>query len=205
MHETTLKTDMTCFVIRRGDDASPMLFPIAAYYDGCPMAPWKEGDASHLAMWSAPLTTYVFQPVFVAPRETGVYYRLPDAVRYVTGGADCLIPLRIEIEHSPYADFNVDELGRAAVGEGDGDGRAYSTELRYGCHTVCGLFGLEAAKKWAALPRVAWSLLGNSAFERRYGLDPSWATTLIRPGRMSLSIASMPLLQHHVRVFRETV
>lgn len=205
MHKTTLTTDMTCFDIRRGDAATSVLFPIAAYYDGCPMAPWKEGDASRLAMWSAALTTYILQPAFIAPRELGVYYRLPDAVRYATGGAHCLIPLRVEIEHSPYVEFDVDELGRAAAGEGDGDGRVYSTELRYGCHTVCGLFSLETAKKWAALPREAWSLLNASTFERRYGLDPSWATALIRPGYASLSTTPTPLLKRSVGVFRETV
>lgn len=205
MHKTTLNTDLTCFDIRRGGAPVPTLFPIAAYYDGCPMAPWKEGDASQLAPWSASLTTYILQPAFIAPRETGVYYRLPDAIRSATGGADCLIPLRIEIEHSPYVEFDVDELGRAVAGEGDGDGRVYSTELRYGCHTVCGLFGLDAAKKWAALPREAWSLLGNSNFERHYGLDPSWATAFIRPGYASLSITPVPLLKRTVGVYRETV
>lgn len=205
MHKTKLATDMTCFDIRRGGATASTFFPIAAYYDGCPMAPWKEGDASHLAMWSAALTTNILQPAVIAPRETGVYYRLPDAVRDATGGADCLIPLRVEIEHSPYVAFDVDELGRAAAGEGDEDGRVYSTELRYGCHTVCGLFGLESAKKWAALPREAWSLLGNSAFERRYGLDQSWATTLIRPGYASISTTPIPLLKRTVVVSRETV
>ena len=205
MHKTTLKTNMTCFVVSRGDASVPVLFPIAAYYDGCPMAAWKEGDAPQLALWSATLTTYIFQPAFIAPRETGVYYRLPDVVRDATGGADCLIPLRVEIEHSPYVEFDVDELGRAAAGEGDGDERVYSTELRYGCHTVCGLFGLKAAKKWAALPREAWSLLNDGAFERRYGLDPSWATALIRPGYASLSTTPVPLLTRTVEVYRETV
>lgn len=196
---------MTCFDIRRGDAAASVLFPIAVYYDGCPMAPRKEDDASQLALWSATLTTYILQPAYIAPRETGVYYRLPDAVRDATGGADCLIPLRVEIEHVPYVEFDVDELGRAAAGEGDGDGRVYSTELRCGCHTVCGLFSLEAAKKWAALPREAWSLLDNGAFERRYGLDPSWAITLIRPGYASISVTPAPLLKRTVEVFRETV
>ncbi len=205
MHKTTLNTDMTCLNICREDAAVSTLFPIAVYYDGCPMAPYREGDAPQLAVWSATLTTYILQPALITPRETGAYYRLPDAIRGATGGADCLIPLRVEIEHSPYVEFSVDELGRAAAGEGDGEERVYSTELRYGCHTVCGLFGLEAAKKWAALPREAWSFLGNSAFERRYGLNPSWATALIRPGYASLSTTPVPLLKRTVGVFRETV
>lgn len=196
---------MTCFDICRGGAAISTFFPIATYYDGCPMAPRKECDASHLAMWSAPLLTYILQPAFIAPREPGVYYRLPDAVNDATGGAHCLIPLRVEIEHSPYVEFDVDELGRATAGEGDGDDRVYSTELRYGCHTVCGLFSLKTAKKWAALPREAWSLLDDSTFERRYGLDPSWATALIRPGYASISTTPVPLLKRAVGVFRETV
>ena len=205
MHKTILKTDLTCFDIRREGSAVSTLFPIASYYDGCPMAPWKEGDTPQFAMWSKTLTTYIFPPTLIEPRETGVYYRLPDAARDAAGGADCLIPLRVKIEHAPRVKFDVDELGRAAVGEGDGDERVHGTELRYGCHTVCGLFGLEAAKKWAALPSYVWRHLGIFSFERHYGLDTSWVTTLLRPGYVSLSVTATPLLSRPVEVYRETV
>lgn len=203
MSKATLKTDLACLTVQRGDAST---FIDAAYWDGCPLAPWHPGDASHFCPSPAPLSTYILLPAAITPAEPGVYYRLPHVVCDAVGAAGplALLPLNVAIEHAPYSAFDADALGRAYTSGGpSADKRVHTTELRYGSHTVCALFRLETAATWAALPYGAWRMIHTLGFQRHYGLDPSWADHF-RPGAVRLSYDE-PLLSRPVEVYRETV
>ena len=206
MHKTVLKTDLASLTVQRGGDGPADTLIVATYWDGCPLAPWRPDDASHFCPSSAPLSTYILLPSVIKPAEPGVYYRLPRVICDVVGAAGplALIPLNVAIEHAPYSAFNVDALGRAYASDGSStDERVYTTELRYGSHTVCALFRLETAAAWAALSREEWREIHTLGFHRRHSLDPSWADPF-RPGAVRISYGE-PLLNKAVEVSRETV
>lgn len=206
MNKTILKTDLASLTVRRGDAGPAETFIDAVYWDGCPLTPWRPGDASHFCPSPAPLSTYILQPPIIKPTEPGVYYRLPQVVCDAVGAAGplALIPLNVEIEHVPYSAFDVDAAGRAYASDGAiADECVYTTELRYGSHTVCALFRLETAATWAALTREEWRFLHLLGFQRRHNLDLSWADPFC-PGAVCIS-HDEPLLNRAIEVYRETV
>lgn len=205
MNKTILKTDLAGLTVRRGETGPAETFVDAAYWDGCPLAPWRPGSASHFCPSPAPLSTYILLPPVIAPAEPGVYYRLPQVVCDAVGAAGplALIPLNVAIEHAPYSSFDVDDTGRAYASDGTAaDERIHTTELRYGSHTVCVLFRLETAAAWAALPREDWRMLHSPGFQRRYSLDRSWTESFC-PGAVRIS-HNEPILNRAVEVYRET-
>nr|DAK11226.1 MAG TPA: hypothetical protein [Caudoviricetes sp.] len=201
--ETTLKTDLSAFTVSRGPGDDPTSFVIASYWAGCPVS--CDRTVCCLPPFSAPLTTHLLSVPSVRPWEPGVHYRLPPGACAAMGldGPLSLIPLRVEIEHVPYTAVRVDEHNRMVQLGGEGDESVYSTVLAYGSHTLCGLFPTETAEKWAALPRLDWSLSFVGALKRRYGVDASWLRSL-SPGPATVSY-DMPLLERAVDVRRETV
>lgn len=206
MPNTVLKTDLASLAVQRGGNGPTATFIVATYWDGCPLAPWRPGDAGHLCPSSAPLSTYILQPPVIKPVELGVYYRLPQVVCDAVGAAGplALIPLNVAIEHAPYSAFDVDATGRAYASVGpSADERVYTTEIRYGSHTVCALFRLETAAAWAALPSEEWYKLNALVLHRHHGPDPSWADSFGQ-GAVRISYGE-PLLNRAVEVSRETV
>lgn len=206
MHKTVLKTDLSGLTVQRGDAGPADTFTCAVYWDGCPLAPWHPDGAGHFCPSPAPLSTYILLPPVITPAEPGVYYRLPQVVCDAVGvaGPLALIPLNVGIEHAPYSAFDVDAYGRAYASDGaSADEIVYTTELRYGSHTVCALFRLETAAAWAALTPEEWREIHTPGFQRRHGLDSSWADPLC-PGAARLSYCE-PLLNRAVEVHRETV
>lgn len=186
MHKTVLKTDLSSFRISRGTSDVAVHFVDAAYWSGCPL-PYKR--SGQLTLGRRALSTYVLSPPVIRPWEPGVYYRLPQVAWEAVGSHEplSLIPLDIEIEHSP-----ID----------DADERVYTSHLSYGAHTMCGLFPTDTAGKWAALPPEEWRSLHLIGFGRTHGLSLRWMDILC-PGAVRIS-HDEPLLQSAVEVSRET-
>ena len=205
MPDTVLKTNLAGLTVQRGGAGPTETFIDAAYWDGCPLPPWRPDGASHFCPSPAPLSTYILLPPVITPAEPGVYYRLPQVACDAVGAAGplALIPLNVTIEHTPYSAFDVDAFGRAYASDGPStDERVYATELHYGSHTVCALFRLETAAAWAALPRSEWRELHALGFQRRHSLDPSWADSFC-PGAVRIA-HDEPILKRAVEVYRET-
>lgn len=204
MTETTLKTDLSSLEVVRsplpGDTAQPSHYLQASYWSGCPLP--RGSETLHLG--SRTLLTHSLSAPTVKPTEPGVYYRLPLVACEALGVDEplSLIPFLIEIEHSPYTGFTVDEEGRATPTGGAADNSVHTTALWGGSHVLCGLFRTETAAKWAALPPEVWRTPRGLALERAYGLDTSWLDAL-NPGAVRLTYCE-PLLSRPVEVYRET-
>lgn len=157
-----------------------------------------------LCLSSRTLLTHILSAPAVKPAEPGVYYRLPLAACEALGVDEplSLIPFLVEIEHSPYTGFAVDEEGRAAPVGGTADNRVRTTALWGGFSVLCGLFRTDTAPKWASLPPEAWRMPRGLAAERLYGLDASWLDAL-NAGCVRLTYRE-PLLSRPVEVSRET-
>ena len=198
-----LRTDLSSFDVRRGENGSPTHFVLAAYWDRCPL-PYGRDGGDCIFLGSQPLETYILSVPSIRPWGTGVHYRLPLAACEALGvdGPMSLIPFRVEIEHTPFTGFHVDEHGRGTTTDGEADERVYSTGLWYGAHTLCGLFPAETAAKWAAVPADAWRAMPLDALCRSRSLDASWLDPL-RPGAVRISYGE-PLLARPVEVYRET-
>ena len=199
-----LETDLRSIQItsKTGETAS---YVYACYPRGVPIPKWAPHLPYDITHYSSTLPTFV-NDVRVKRLEPGVSYRLPDAACRSLGARESLslIPLYVEIDHTPYVDFVEDEHGRAyvpnlAVGV---DGEAvHLSRLCYGSWAVCGLLRTEQAREWAGLSDVEWRVrsLFNAAHK---GLDPSWQP-LRTNGSVSLSFKP-PLLTRRVEVSRET-
>ena len=204
MTETILKTDLSSLEVVRsflpGETAHSTHYLQASYWDGCPLPRGSET----LCEGSFTLLTHILSAPLVEPAEPGVYYRLPLAACEALGVDTplSLIPFLIEIEHSPYTGFAVDEEGRAAPRAGRPDNSVHTTALWSGSHTLCGLFPTETAVRWASLPPEAWLAPRGLVFERSYGLDASWLHAL-DTGAVRLSRCEPPLTRPF-EVFRET-
>lgn len=186
MTDVLLTTSLSALRVARGASDDAVHYIEATYWHGCPL-PYERSD--HSVLNRCDLSTYIFSPPVVRPWEPGVYYRLPQAAWEAVGSHEplSLIPLDIEIEHSPFD---------------DADDRVYTSHLSYGAHTVCGLFPTETAAKWAALPPSTWRVPLRSVFERSTGLSIGWLDALA-PGAARLSYSD-PLLARSVEVSRET-
>lgn len=200
-----LETDLRSIQIasKTGETAS---YVYASYTRGFPIPKWKPRSHYDLAPYSLSLPTFVTD-VRVKRIEPGVFYRLPDTACKMLGADESLslIPLYVEIDHTPCVDLIEDEHGRAYVPDsatGVDGGKACLSRLCYGSWTVCGLLRVEQAREWAGLSDVGWSV--HSLFnEVRDGLDPSW-----QPLRTNGSVVvsfKPPLLRRAVEVSRETV
>ena len=205
MTDVTLKTDLSSLEVIRGplpgDTAQPSHYLQAAYWSGCPLPRSTET----LCLGPRTLLTHILSAPVIKPAEPGVYYRLPLVACEALGIDEplSLIPFLIEIEHSPYTGFVVEEEGRAAPISGGPDNSVHTTALWSGSYTLCGLFRTETAAKWAALPPEAWWMPRGLVLEREYGLDISWLCAL-NAGAVRLSHCE-PLLTRPVEVSRETV
>lgn len=177
----------------------------ASYIHGCPIPKWTPRCPHDLAYYSLTLPTFV-NDVRVKRLEPGVFYRLPDAACRALNADESLslIPLYVEIVHTPYVDFIEDEHGRAYVPNlavGVDRETAHLSRLCYGSWVVCGLLRVEQARAWAGLSDAEWSV--HSLFnEAHKGLDPSWQP-LRTNGSVALSFKP-PLLYRPVEVSRET-
>ena len=199
-----LETDLRSIQItpKTGEAAS---YVYASYIRGCPIPKWKPSYPYDLAPYSLTLPTFVTD-VRVKRLEPGVFYRLSDAACQLLGAGESLslIPLYVEIVHTPRVDFVEDEHGRAYVPDSaacvDGETTRLS-RLCYGSWAVCGLLRSEQAREWAGLSDVDWHV--RSLFNKPHnGLDPSW-----QPLRTNGSVAisfEPPLLTRSVEVSRET-
>lgn len=181
-----LKTSLSSLRVARGASDDAFYYIEAVYWRGCPL-PYKRSDQPVIGRGD--LSTYLLSPPIVRPWEPGVYYRLPQVAWEAVGSREplSLIPLDIEIEHSPFDDT---------------DERVYTSHLSYGAHTVCGLFPTATAEKWAALPPVKWRFLHLLGFGRSNGLRLNWLDAFA-PGAVRLSYGE-PLLPSAVEVSRET-
>lgn len=204
MAETTLKTDLSSLEVRwcplPNGTVQPSHYLQASYWSGCPLPHSSE----ILQLHSHALVTRILSTPVVKPAEPGVYYRLPLAACEALGVDEplFLIPFLIEIEHSPYMGFAIDEEGRATPTNDDPDNSVHTTALWRGAHTLCGLFRAETAVKWASLPPDAWQMPRGLVLERSYGLDTSWLDAL-NAGDVCIT-DSKPLLSRPVEVYRET-
>ena len=205
MHKTVLKTDLSTLEVVRtpllGATAQPVHYLRAYYWSGCPLP--RSSEMLHLG--SCDLMTHILSTPVVKPAEPGVYYRLPLAACEALGVDEplCLIPFLIEIEHSPYTGFAVDEEGRAEPTGGEADNSVHTTALWGGLGVLCGLFRTETAVKWAALPPEVWWLPLGFSLERKYGLSTSWLDDL-NAGAVRLTCRE-GVLSRPVEVYRETV
>lgn len=201
---TKLETDLRSLQIapKAGETAS---YVYASYTHGCPIPKWTPRDPHDFAHYSMTLPTFVTD-VRVKRLEPGVFYRLPEPACRSLGADESLglIPLYVEIVHTPYVDFIEDEHGRAYVpnlATGVDSKATYLSRLCYGSWAVCGLFRTEQAREWAGLSNVEWRT--HSLFNKAHsGLDPSWQP-LRTNGTVALSF-NPPLLSKAVEVSRET-
>ena len=199
-----LETDLRSVQItsKTGETTS---YVYASYIRGCPIPEWAPHCPHDLAPYSLTLPTFV-NDVCVKRLEPGVFYRLPDAACRALGADESLglIPLYVEISHTPYVDFIEDEHGRAYVPDsavGVGRETNHRSRLCYGSWAVCGLLRVERAGEWAGLGDVEWRV--HSLFNKaRNGLDPSWQP-LRTNGSVTISFKP-PLLPEAVEVSRET-
>ena len=204
MIETTLKTDLSSLEVIRcpfpGETVQPYHYLQVSYWNGCPLPRSPET----LRIESRTLLTHILSAPIVKPAEPGVHYRLPLVACEALGVDEplSLIPLLIEIEHSPYTGFVVDEEGHATPTGGAPDNSVHTTALWSGSRTLCGLFRTETVAKWASLPSEAWRIPRGLAIERAHGLDTSWLHAL-NAGAVRLSHGK-PLLTRPVEVYRET-
>ena len=204
MTDVIIKTDLSSLEVIQsplpGDTAQPSRYLQASYWSGCPLPRSPET----LCLGSHDLLTHILSAPIVKPAEPGVYYRLPLAACEAIGADEplSLIPFLVEIEHSPYTGFAVDEEGRAAPTGGAPDNSVHTTALWGGSRVLCGLFRTETAAKWAALPPATWRMPRGLAIERAHGLDAHWLDAL-NAGPVRLSHCE-PLLNRPVEVFRET-
>jgi hypothetical protein len=196
-----LKTDLSSICVSRGASDDAICFVDAVYWERCPI-PYRQPDSLCLSRRS--LSTRILLPPFVRPWEPGIYYRLPQVVWEAVGAHEplSLIPLDIEIEHSPLTGFTVDDEGRGYPTGGKAEERVFTSHLSYGAHTLCGLFPTDTAAKWAALPPKKWWHLHLLGFSRSTRLSIGWLDAL-RPGAVRLSHCE-PLLTRPVEVSRET-
>jgi hypothetical protein len=177
----------------------------ASYTHRCPIPRWKPCSPYDLAPYSLTLPTCVTD-VRVKRLEPGVFYRLPDAACRSLGADESLslIPLYVEIAHTPYVDFIEDEHGRAYVPNlavGVDRETTHLSRLCYGSWVVCGLLRSGPAREWAALSDAEWRV--HSLFNKAHnGLDPSWQP-LRTNGSVDISF-KLPLLYRPVEVYRET-
>lgn len=205
MNKTVLKTDLSSLEVVRSslpdDTVQPVHYLQASYWSGCPLP--RGPETLHLG--SLALLTHILSEPVVKPAEPGVYYRLPLAACEALGVDEplSLIPFLVEIEHSPYTGFAVDEEGRAAPTGGAPDNSVHTTALWSGVHVLCGLFRTKTATAWAALPPEAWRMPRGLVLERAHGLDVSWLYAL-NAGAVRLTCCE-PLLSRPVEVYRETV
>lgn len=186
MPDVSLKTSLSSICVTRGASDDAVHYIEAVYWHGCPL-PYNRSDQYTLG--GCELSTYLLSPPVVRPWEPGVYYRLPQVAWEAVGSREplSLIPLDIEIEHSPF----------------DGaDERVYTFRLSYGAHTVCGLFPTETAAEWAALPPEKWRGAPLVGFDRSTGLSLGWLDALA-PGAVRVSYGE-PLLDRAIEVSRET-
>lgn len=199
-----LETDLRSIQVasKTGETSS---YVYACYISGCPLPEWSPHSSYDLAPYSSTLTTFV-NDVRIKRLEPGVFYRLPDAACQSLGADESLslIPLYVEIDHTPCVDFVEDRHGRAYVPDSavGVDGEAlHLSRLCYGSWSVCGLLRSERAREWAGLSDVEWRV--HSLFNKAHnGLDPSWQP-LRTNGPASLSF-DLPLLRRPVEVSRET-
>lgn len=199
-----LETDLRSIQIT-SKTCEPVSYVYASYTRRCPIPKWMPRYPHDLVHYSLTLPTFV-NDVRVERLEPGVFYRLPEAACKALGsdGDLSIIPLYVEINHTPYVDFIEDEYGRACVPNLAVDVDRKTTHLSrlcYGSWAVCGLLRTEQAREWAGLSDVEWRVhsLFNSAHK---GLDPSW-----QPLRTNGSVAisfKPPLLYRPVEVSRET-
>lgn len=205
MTETTLKTDLSSLEVIRdpfpGDPVRPFHYLQASYWGGCPLPRGSET----LRLGSCALLTHILSAPAVKPAEPGVYYRLPLAACEALGVDEplALVPFLVEIEHSPYTGFAVDESGRAEPTSGAADDSVHTTALWGSSSVLCGLFRTETAAKWASLPPDVWRMPLGLVLERRHGLDASWLHAL-DAGAVRIT-RSEPILSRPVEVYRETI
>lgn len=201
---TKLETDLRSvqIMLKTGEMVS---FVYACYTHECPIPRWTPRSPYDLAPYSMTLPTFV-NDARVRRLEPGVFYRLPDAACRLLGAAEelSLIPLYVEIDHTPYVDFIEDEHGRSYVPNlavGVDSEAAHQSRLCYGSWAVCGLLRTGQAREWAGLSDSEWFV--HSLFNKAHnGLDPSW-----QPFRTNGSVAlsfKPPLLRRPVEVSRET-
>lgn len=204
MHNTVLKTDLSSLEFTRiplsCDTVQPFHYLWASYWSGCPLPRSSE----MLCLGSQALLTHLLSAPAIKPAELGVYYRLPLVACEALGVDEplSLIPLLVEVEHSPYTGFAADEEGRAAPTGGPTDNSVHTTALWSGSHVLCGLFRTETAVRWASLPPEAWRMPRGLAIERAHGLDTSWLSAL-DAGVVRLTHCEQ-CLSRPVEVYRET-
>lgn len=199
-----LETDLRSIQVasKTGETAS---YVYASYTRGCPIPKWDPRYPHDLAPYSITLPTFV-NDVRVKRLEPGVFYRLSDAACRSLSADESLslIPLYVEIDHTPYVDFVEDEHGRAYVPNLATCVNRETTHLSrlcYGSWAVCGLLRTEQAREWAGLSDVEWRV--HSILNRAHdSLDPSWQP-LRTNGSVALSF-KLPLLSRPVEVSRET-
>lgn len=178
----------------------------ACYTRECPIPQWAPCSPYDLAPYSLTLPTFV-SDVRVKRLEPGVFYRLSDAACRLLGADESLslIPLYVEIDHTPYIDFIEDECGRAYVPHlaVDVDRETiHRSRLCYGSWAVCGLLRTEQAREWARLSDAEWHV--HSLFNKAHnGLDPSWQPLRAR-GFTTLAFHP-PLSNRRIGLIREEV
>lgn len=200
-----LETDLRSIQItyKTGETAS---YVYACYTRECSIPKWTPHSPYDLAPYSLTLPTFI-NDVSVKRLEPGVFYRLPDTACRSLGADESLslLPLYVELNHTPYVDFVEDEHGRAYVPDsavGAGMETTHLSRLCYGSWAVCGLLRVESAREWAGLSDVEWR--AHSLFnEAHSGLDPSWQP-LRTTGSVAMSFKP-PLGFKAVEVSRETV
>lgn len=200
-----LETDLRSIQItsKTGEACS---YVYACYTRECPIPQWAPHSPYDIAHYSLSLPTFIHD-VSVKRLEPGVFYRLPEGTRTSFGLAEdlSLIPLHVEINHTPYVDFIEDAHGRAYVPNSATDvdwETVHLSRLCYGSWTVCGLLRTGQAREWAGLSDVEWcthSLL-NSVHD---GLDPSWQP--LRTNGTTTLAFQPPLSNRLIELSREEV
>lgn len=199
-----LKTDLRSIQItpKTGEMAS---YVYACYTYECPIPKWTPHSPYDITHYSLSLPTFIHD-VSVKRLEPGVFYRLPETACRALGADEelSLIPLYVEISHTPHVDFVEDNHGHAYVPPFATDCCSEATHLSrlcYGSWLVCGLLRTRQAREWAGLSDVEWHV--HSLFNKaRDGLDPSWQPLRAR-GTTTLTHRP-PLWAKAVEVSRET-
>ena len=205
----SLETDLSGISITRlgvseNEKGRACVFMYAMYKRACPFPCSDTTADNHLTRWTEAFITRSDGLTHFSLWEPGILYRLPQVALDELGEGDDLYaaPVRVELRHTPYPGFTVDEYGR---GSADGKRDAVTTALHAGSYTPCIVAPRGEIMKWVgylgSMPGVL-PLLKSSMDRRHLGL--SWLKPLLCTGDVRLE--RLPcLLDRPVELAREGV
>lgn len=205
-----LETDLSGISItpqgsRANEEGCNCTLMYAMYKRAHPIPNTDRTADNRLALWTSPFITHNEGLFFIRPWEHDALYRLPQtALNELMSGDDLYAaPVRIEIQHTPYPGFAVDEYNR---GYASNDGRgAVITALHIGSYTPCIVAPRGRLMDLTDYLRLKSDVFPSFVFNtEREDLDIPWLKPFLSPG--DVRIECLPgLLDRPVELIREEV